>query len=70
VKLTKENRVKLRRALERRFGQSMLPLQMESADTDLPYGRWLCRDLENGAEIIAVIQAGRLRVIAEKAPNR
>jgi hypothetical protein len=68
--LPDKDRRKLKQALERRYGQSLLPLAIEQwNDVGRPV-TWRCLDRESGAFIIASLGWGRLRVIAESGPKR
>jgi hypothetical protein len=63
-------RARLRRALERRYGQSMLVLKIEDwSESGVSIDKWRCEDLENGAWIIGRFDGDRLRVIAEGGPK-
>jgi hypothetical protein len=60
------------RALERRYGASMLPYKITNDCAEMPFDRWRCEDVENGAFIVGRITPGskKLRVVAEGGPTR
>jgi hypothetical protein len=68
--MTRSEKRRLYRALERRFGASIMPLQIspEAGAVD-PY-RYRVTDTESGAVIIATFAGPRLRVITERAGDR
>lgn len=67
--LTDKDRRKLELGLERRYGKSMLPLAIEQWNDVGQPATWRCLDRESGAFIIASLDWGRLRVIAERGPR-
>jgi hypothetical protein len=63
--LSDNDRKRLERALERRYGKSTMPLEIERG----AQGNWYVTDVENGARILANFFRGKVRVIREYGPT-
>lgn len=70
MKIAPWKRPRLERALERRFGKSMLHYEIVQEPDELSFqckalDRWRCSDPETGSFIIGKFEGDRLRIIAE-----
>ena len=54
----------------RRFGESMIPLQIRRSDITYADRRWRVSDLENGSWSLWDCSSRRLRCVLEQGPTR